>query len=85
MDPETEERVRQRAYEIWQLQGCPNGREQEHWNQAVQEICQDGGTSEIGAASDRDLHSDPGNTTPQGKPSEDPRSPRRKPQYDSGP
>ena len=45
MDEATEERVRQRAYTLWQLQGCPNGREKEHWDQAVQEICRDGGTS----------------------------------------
>ena len=79
MDEATEERVRQRAYTLWQLQGCPNGREKEHWDQAVQEICRDGGTSATAGAFDRDLHSDVGNTTPQGKPSENSRSPHQKP------
>jgi len=33
-----EERVRQRAYEIWEQAGRPEGRETEHWQQAVEEI-----------------------------------------------
>jgi len=26
-----------RAHEIWQMEGCPNGRDREHWTQAVNE------------------------------------------------
>jgi len=26
-----------RAHEIWQSEGCPNGRDREHWQQAVEE------------------------------------------------
>lgn len=33
-----EERIKRRAYEIWEREGRPTGREQEHWDQAVQEI-----------------------------------------------
>jgi hypothetical protein len=33
-----EERVRQRAYEIWQREGCPEGRAEEHWQMARTEI-----------------------------------------------
>ena len=33
-----EERVRQRAYEIWQRRGCPEGQADEHWAQAEAEI-----------------------------------------------
>jgi hypothetical protein len=32
------ERIRQRAYVIWQREGRPEGREQEHWRQAEAEI-----------------------------------------------
>lgn len=33
-----EERVRQRAYEIWQREGCPEGRSEENWTLAKEEI-----------------------------------------------
>lgn len=33
-----EQRVRERAYMIWQAEGCPPGCEREHWNQAEREI-----------------------------------------------
>lgn len=31
-----EERIRRRAHEIWEREGRPEGREREHWDQAVQ-------------------------------------------------
>ena len=33
-----EERVRQRAYEIWLDEGRPDGRDKEHWQRAVAEV-----------------------------------------------
>jgi hypothetical protein len=30
--------IAQRAYEIWQESGCPEGCEQEHWYQAEAEL-----------------------------------------------
>jgi hypothetical protein len=33
-----EEQVRRRAYEIYEAQGRPQGRDQEHWQQAEQEL-----------------------------------------------
>jgi len=33
-----EERIRQRAYELWYGQGRPPGRDQEHWEQATREV-----------------------------------------------
>ncbi|HZD25678.1 MAG TPA: DUF2934 domain-containing protein [Alphaproteobacteria bacterium] len=30
--------IRERAYAIWQGEGCPNGRDQAHWLQAEQEL-----------------------------------------------
>lgn len=30
--------IAQRAYEIWQESGCPNGMDQEHWFRAEREL-----------------------------------------------
>lgn len=30
--------IRDRAYEIWQAEGEPHGRDQEHWTQAEREL-----------------------------------------------
>ncbi len=35
---QNEDRVRQRAHEIWEQQGRPEGRQEEHWAQARREI-----------------------------------------------
>ncbi|MCA0030238.1 MULTISPECIES: DUF2934 domain-containing protein [unclassified Mesorhizobium] len=43
-----EERIKRRAYEIWEREGRPAGREQEHWDQAVQEIEAEGPETERG-------------------------------------
>jgi hypothetical protein len=34
----TEDEIRRRAYEIWQREGRPEGREAEHWRMAVEEL-----------------------------------------------
>jgi len=31
-----ERRIRERAYRIWQEQGCPEGRDEAHWHMARQ-------------------------------------------------
>ena len=40
MEKETdvEQRIRERAYQIWIEQGQPDGRDKEHWTQAEQEL-----------------------------------------------
>jgi len=38
MVPPSEEQVRRRAYEIYESQGRPEGRQEEHWRQAEAEI-----------------------------------------------
>ncbi|MBZ9920832.1 MULTISPECIES: DUF2934 domain-containing protein [unclassified Mesorhizobium] len=43
-----EELIKRRAYEIWEREGRPPGREQEHWDQAVQEIEAEGSEAERG-------------------------------------
>ncbi|MFM2045298.1 MAG: hypothetical protein RLY86_3874 [Pseudomonadota bacterium] len=40
-----DERIRQRAYGIWEREGRPEGREAEHWGRALDEIRQEGGAS----------------------------------------
>lgn len=42
MDPVVEERIRARAYEIWEEDGRPEGRDVEHWIRAVLELARDG-------------------------------------------
>ena len=49
MDSDKEEKIRRRAYEIWEAEGKPEGREQEHWERAAREIEQE--TSETGGGS----------------------------------
>ena len=41
----TEEAIRERAYTIWQREGEPDGRQEEHWQQALEEL-----TAEAAAA-----------------------------------
>lgn len=38
MDQNREQRIQQRAHEIWEREGQPSGREQEHWQRAEREI-----------------------------------------------
>ncbi|UEM23878.1 DUF2934 domain-containing protein [Skermanella mucosa] len=38
MSPEQEDRIKQRAYEIWEREGRPEGRGDVHWHMAAQEI-----------------------------------------------
>ena len=38
MDQNIENRIRERAYEIWEEEGCPEGREAQHWQQAAGDI-----------------------------------------------
>src|SRR3954451_5754600 len=38
MSPEQEDRIKKRAYEIWEREGRPHGRGDVHWSMAAQEI-----------------------------------------------
>jgi hypothetical protein len=33
-----EQKIRQRAYGIWEAEGHPHGRDQDHWHRAAQEV-----------------------------------------------
>lgn len=43
-----DERIRQRAYDIWDREGRPDGREAEHWDRALEEIGREDGTAAPG-------------------------------------
>ncbi|MCW0001215.1 DUF2934 domain-containing protein [Pararhizobium sp. YC-54] len=47
MENDRETRIRQRAYQLWQDEGSPEGKHEEHWAQAAREI--DSGDGEIAA------------------------------------
>ncbi|TNC72168.1 DUF2934 domain-containing protein [Rubellimicrobium roseum] len=38
MDQDREQRIRERAHALWQAEGQPEGRHEEHWRQAAAEI-----------------------------------------------
>ena len=38
MDQDHQERIRQRAHEIWESEGRPQGRDADHWSRAEQEL-----------------------------------------------
>lgn len=45
---EKEQRIRERAYQIWLDEGQPDGRDKDHWEQAKTEINAQSGESESG-------------------------------------
>ena len=53
MSGDMEERVRQRAHELWEQAGRPEGLAEQHWEQALQQItAEDGdGDQEAGVES----------------------------------
>lgn len=38
MDQDHQERIRQRAHEIWESEGRPEGRDADHWTRAQEEL-----------------------------------------------
>ncbi|MGA1856226.1 DUF2934 domain-containing protein [Azospirillum sp. 11R-A] len=38
MSVDVEQRIRDRAYAIWLEEGCPHGRDADHWGQAEREV-----------------------------------------------
>ena len=38
MPSEREQAIRERAYRLWEQEGCPEGREKAHWAKAEQEL-----------------------------------------------
>jgi hypothetical protein len=48
---EHEDKIRERAYQLWQQEGCQAGRHEDHWRRAMQELT-DRPASGEGAAPD---------------------------------
>jgi hypothetical protein len=38
MERDREQRIRERAYQIWEREGKPQGRDAQHWQQAAAEV-----------------------------------------------
>ncbi len=47
MTDDREDRIRRRAYELWQQEGSPEGKPDDHWLQAEHEIDHDEGHGEV--------------------------------------
>ncbi|WP_210527931.1 DUF2934 domain-containing protein [Rubellimicrobium arenae] len=45
MDDDLERRIRERAHAIWEREGRPDGRHDEHWRQASEDVGQHTGSS----------------------------------------
>jgi hypothetical protein len=57
-----EERIRRRAHELWESEGRPNGRAEEHWAEAKRQVENEdrlGGSRDLGSAPHRPRTSDP--------------------------
>lgn len=54
-DAEHEERVRQRAYELWEQDGRPHGRHVEYWQRARAEIEGEDGATDAEPLDDEPL------------------------------
>ncbi|WP_274424051.1 DUF2934 domain-containing protein [Chelativorans sp. YIM 93263] len=47
MSSDREEKIRRRAYELWEAEGHPEGRHHEHWERAAREIeVEEGGNAD---------------------------------------
>lgn len=66
MDQEHQDRIRQRAHEIWESEGCPEGREAEHWAQAEAELAGQGQTDAQQADPDAPSQDSSGMIQPSG-------------------
>lgn len=56
---EREDKVRQRAYEIWQAEGKPHGQAKDHWERAAREIDGQAGASHEQQETERPIASEP--------------------------
>jgi hypothetical protein len=50
---DVDERIKARAYQLWEAEGRPDGRDREHWEQAAREIRGEGARER--GAGDRDF------------------------------
>ena len=64
MNTAIEERIRTRAYELWEAEGRPSGREVEHWLQAAQELAAEQRRSAPRTRTPRTVAATPAKRTP---------------------
>lgn len=64
MNTAIEERIRTRAYELWEAEGRPEGREIDHWLQAVQELAAEKGRPAPRPRTPRTVAATPAKRTP---------------------
>lgn len=57
MDEAREHAIRERAYQLWESEGRPQGREEEYWRRAEQELA--GGEGEAAGEPDKAGEHDP--------------------------
>lgn len=62
-----EERIRQRAYEIWEQEGRPHGDDLKHWMQAFKEIAERGDPARAKAARTKKAAAAANTNTPAAK------------------
>ncbi|MEO3385355.1 DUF2934 domain-containing protein [Mesorhizobium sp. CAU 1741] len=85
-DAERERRIRERAHQIWEQEGKPEGVHEHHWQRAREEIdAEEGATSlertvteTIGLAVGEDPNNQPATERKAKKPAARPRTPRPK-------
>ena len=74
-----EDKIRKAAYEIWQRERSPEGRELEHWDEATRQVDREEGSATTPKAGDErtpDTHS--ADETPLPRPDTPPGRPGRK-------
>jgi hypothetical protein len=59
-----DDNIRRKAYELWENEGRPEGRHDEHWQKAHQSLAQDKNTAEISGESAGTMTPDAGDGTP---------------------
>ena len=64
-DNETLERIRKRAYELWEADGRPDGQETSHWVQATTEVLTADNEHPIETVSRPDLNLSPSDPLPK--------------------
>lgn len=64
MDDANHRLIQERAYQIWLREGCPDGRDREHWRQAEEEVAQEYHASNVRPDKRADSSQQPQSSTP---------------------
>jgi hypothetical protein len=77
MQNQRHEKVRERAYQIWEREGRQDGRAEEHWSQAEQELADTAETDETPASGTNGVAAINGAGTSEAAPAANGSNPRR--------